>query len=73
MYTSHYFTELIVRERQRQWVAEADRSRRIREAKLTGINNRKQIIGSLCIFLKDLGAYFIRKHEPSICGCYQGR
>ena len=73
MYTSHYLTELIARERQRQWVAEADRSRRIREAKLTGTNNRKQIIGSICIFLKDLGAYFIRKHEPSICGCCQGR
>jgi hypothetical protein len=71
MYNSHYFTGFMVRERQRQLVAEADSFRLIKTGKSNGINNGKQISGSLSSFVKNLVAYFRRKDEPSICWCQQ--
>ena len=71
MYNSQNFTELIVKERQRQLVAEADRLCLIKAAKSTKTNNRKRNFYSIFSFVKGLGAYLLRKHEPSICGCAQ--
>ncbi len=67
MYNSNYFTELKVKDRQRQLVADAERLRLIKAAKSTRNKNRKRITGSISRFIKDLGTYLLRKHEPSIC------
>ena len=71
MNNSHYFTEFMVRERQRQLVAEADSLRLIKTGKSNGINNGKQISGSLSSFAENLVTYLHRKDEPSICECQQ--
>lgn len=72
MYNSHYFTEIMVKERQRHLIAEADRLRLIKAAKSTRTKNRKRTSGSIFRIIKGLGSYLLRKHEPSICGCPQG-
>ena len=72
MYNSYYFTKMMVKERQRQLIAEMDRLRLIRAAKSTKTKNRKRIFGSISRFIKGLGTYLHRKHETSICGCPRG-
>ncbi len=69
MYNSHYYTEIMVKERERDLIAEADRLRLIKAAKSTRTKNRKRITGSISRFIKGLGTYLLRKHEPSICRC----
>jgi hypothetical protein len=69
MYIGHYFTEFIVKERQRQWVAEADRLRRNKAIKSRKTNNRKRKIGSITGYVRTLGAFLFRKPEPLICRC----
>jgi hypothetical protein len=56
MYNSHYFTELIVKEKHRQWVAEADRLRQIKATKLKKANNRNRIIGLVTSYIKRLSS-----------------
>ena len=69
MYTGYYFTELIVKERQRQLVAEADRIRQIKAIKSKKTKNRKRKIGSITGYIRTLGAFLFRKHERLICEC----
>ena len=69
MYTSHYFTELIVKERRRQWVTEADRLHQIKAIKSTKTNNRKRKIDSITSYIRTLGAFLFRQHERLICRC----
>ncbi len=69
MYNSHYYTKIMVKERERQLIAEADRLRLIKAAKSTRTKNRKRIAGPISRFIKGLENYLLRKHEPSICRC----
>ena len=69
MYTGYYFTELIVKERQRQLVAEADRLRRIKASKIKKNKDKKCGIGSVNSKIKALGAYLFKKHERLMCEC----
>jgi len=69
MYTSHYFVELIVKERQKQLVVEADKSRLTKATKSTKTNNSKRISGSITGYVRTLGAILFRKHERMICRC----
>ena len=69
MYTGHYFTELIVKERQRQLVAEADRLRQVKAIKSKRTKNSKRKIGLITGYMRTLGTFLFRKHERSICEC----
>ena len=72
MYNGNYLTEIIIKERQRQLIAEADRSLMIKSIKLTRTDNMNCTICSITNFIKGLGASLLKKDEPSICGCRQG-
>ena len=72
MNNSHYFTEFMVRERQRQLVAEADSLRLIKTGKSKGTKNRKRISGTISNFINIIGAHLHRKTDPSVCLCSQG-
>ncbi len=54
MYASYYFTELIVKEKHRQWIAEADRLRKNKAIKLKKANNRNRKIGLGAGYMKRL-------------------
>ncbi len=69
MYTSYYFTELIVKERQRQLVAEADRLRQIKATKSKKRHGRKRRIDSITDYFRTLGANLFRKNEGLTCRC----
>ena len=72
MYNSYYFTKMMVKERQRQLIAEMDRLRLIRAAKSTKNKKRKRIYSSISRFIKGFGTYLHRKHGTSTCGCPRG-
>jgi hypothetical protein len=69
MYNSHYFTEFMVRERQRQLIAEADSLHHIKAIKSKKTKNRKRKIGLITGYIRTLEAFLFRKHEQSICEC----
>ena len=69
MYTGFYFTELIVKERQRQLVAEADRLHQIKAFKSKKTKNRKRKTVSITGYIRTIGAFLFRKHEQLICEC----
>jgi hypothetical protein len=71
MYNNHYYNEIMVKERQKQLLAEADRLRLIRAAKSTRTQNGNRIFGSISRFIKSFGTYFQKNHKPSTCGCRQ--
>lgn len=54
MYTCYHFTELIVKEKHRQWIAEADRLRKNKAIKLKKANNRNRKIGLVTGYMKRL-------------------
>jgi len=69
MYTGYYFTELIVKERQRQLVAEADRLRQIKAIKSKKNRNKNRGIDSITGYIKALEAFLFKKHDRLICEC----
>lgn len=69
MYTGDYLTELIVKERQRQLMSEADRLRYIKATKSKKWHGRKQKLDTLTGYIKTLGAVFFRKNEGLTCRC----
>ena len=71
MYNSHYFTEFMVRERQRQLGAEADSLRMVKTGKSKETHNGKRLSNLLSSFAENLVTYLHRKDEPSICECQQ--
>ena len=69
MYTGIFFTELIVKERQRKWIAEADRLRHIKAIKSKKWHGRKQTLDTISGYIKTLGAVLFRKNEGLTCKC----
>lgn len=69
MYTSDYLTELIVKERQRQLISEADRLRHIKAIKSKNRHGRKQKLDAITGYIKILGAVFFRKNDGLTCRC----
>lgn len=69
MHSDFYFIEQMVKEKQRQLVAEADRIRQIKAINSTKANTRKLKIGSITGYIKTFVAFLFRKRERLICGC----
>lgn len=69
MYSDFYFIEEMVKEKERQFLFEADRLRQIKAINSTETNARKRKISSLSDHIRCLGAFLFRKHERLSCGC----
>jgi hypothetical protein len=69
MHFDFYFIEQMVKEKERQWMAEADRLRQGKAINSTQTNARKRKIGSITGYVKTLGAFLFRKQERLICRC----
>lgn len=69
MHSDFYFIEQMVKEKERQLLAEADRLRQIKAINSTQTNVRKRKIGSITGYIKTLGAFLFRKQERLMCRC----
>lgn len=69
MHSDFYFIEQMVKEKERQLLAEADRLRQIKAINSTQTNVRKRKIGSITGYIKTLGAFLFRKQERLTCRC----
>ena len=69
MYSSHYFVEITIKERQKQLLEEAKRLHLLEAAKSSEAKNRKRIFGLTGGYFKDLALRLRKKYEPAICGC----
>jgi hypothetical protein len=69
MYSSYYFVEKTIKERQKHFLEEARRLHLLKAAKSSEAKNRKRIFGETGRYLKDLVFRLRKKSEPAICGC----
>ena len=69
MHSDFYFIEQMVKEKQRQLVAEADKLRQIKSINSAKNYARKRNIDALICHIKDLGTFLFRKRERLNCGC----
>ena len=69
MSNSYFFTEFMVRERQRQLVAEADRLRILKTVRSNKANFFSHPSALISRFYERLWANFFQKDALSTCGC----
>ena len=72
MTSNFYFNEQMVKDIERQLMAEADKLRLIKANKPDKTKNRKSISSSMPKFIKGLRALSFRKQKPAICRCPHG-
>ena len=70
MYSSHYFVEKTIKERQEQFLEEAKRLHLLEAAKSSEAKNRKRIFGPTGRYLKDLDLVLRKKYKLTICRCH---
>jgi hypothetical protein len=70
MYSSHYFVEKTIKERQKQFLEEAKRLHLLEAAKSPEAKNRKRIFGPTDRYFKDLALVLRKKYKLTICGCH---
>lgn len=69
MHSDFYFIEQMLKEKERQLIAEADRLRQIKTIDSTKNNTRKQNLGALTSHIKDLTTFIFRRRGRLSCGC----
>ena len=69
MHSDFYFIEQMLKEKERQWIAEADRLRQIKSINSTKNYTKKQNIDALTSHLKELTTFIFRKRGCLNCGC----
>lgn len=69
MGNSYYFTEFMVRERQQQLMAEADRLRILSTVRSNKANTFSQLPALIIRFFERLRADLFQKDALSTCGC----
>lgn len=69
MYTDFYFIEHMVREKERQLLAEADRLRLIRSINAAKTSAGQRKIGLFNLRMRDLRAVLSGTREQLPCGC----
>ncbi len=67
MYSSHYFVEITIKERQKQLLEEAKRLHLLEAAKSSEAKNIKRIFGLTGRYFKDLALRLRKKFIPAIC------
>jgi hypothetical protein len=69
MHSDFYFIEQMLKEKERQLIAEADRLRQIKTIDSTKNNTRKQNLDALTSHIKDLTTFIFRRRGRLSCGC----
>lgn len=69
MHSDFYFIEQMLKEKERQWIAEADRLRQIKSINSTKNYTQKQNIDALTSHIKDLTTFIFRRRGCLNCGC----
>ena len=69
MHTNHYYIEMMLKERQQQFLAEAKLLRLVKAATPDGSQNRKSILGIISQPFETMRATLQRRHEPMACSC----
>ena len=69
MYSSYYFVEKTIKERQKQFLEEAKRLHLLEAAKSSEAKNRKRIFSLAGRYLKDLALVLRKKYKLTICRC----
>lgn len=69
MHSDFYFIEQMLKEKERQWIAEADRLRQIKSINSTKNYTQKQNIDALSSHIKDLTTFIFRRRGCLNCGC----
>lgn len=69
MHSDFYFIEQMLKEKERQWIEEADRLRQIKSINSTKNYTGKQNIDALTSHIKDLTTFLFRRPGRLNCGC----
>lgn len=69
MHSDFYFIEQMLKEKERQWIAEANRLRQIKTIDSTKNSTRKQNLEALTSHIKDLTTFIFRRRGRLSCGC----
>jgi hypothetical protein len=67
MFTSGYFVESIVKQREMELLEQAKRIHLLKAVKRSKTRNRKHIIMPMHRFFENLGLRFQKRHKPEIC------
>ena len=69
MHTNHYYIEMMLKERRKQFLAEAQMLRLIKIAPSTKIKREKTLPGFVSRFFDGIRITLLKKREPTACGC----
>ena len=67
MFTSSYFVESIVKQRETELLEQAKRIYLLKAVKRSKTRNRKHILMPIYRFFKNFGVHFQKRHKPEIC------